>query len=117
MGFMIPRPANPASRAKMPSPITTMPADLKKSGAKRECANHDDPNERSASIGKVPREKANMISPPLRKDPLERAEICIDWVKPQGRKKVLTPTITGVSVLCSIFLKNWKIPTGRVIFA
>lgn len=112
---MIPRPANPARSAKTPRPITTMPADLKKRGAYREWANHADPNERSASIGKVPREKASMMSPPLIKDPLERAEICMDWVNPHGRKKVLIPIMRGVSVLCSILLRNWNIQAGRVI--
>lgn len=32
-GFIIPSPANPARREKIPKPITTTPADLKNRGA------------------------------------------------------------------------------------
>lgn len=55
------------------------------------------------------------MRPPVRNEPLESAAICIDWVKPHGRKKVPTPIMMGVKVLCSIFLNIWKMPAGRVI--
>ena len=48
-------------------------------------------------------------------DPLEIATTCIDWVNPQGRKNVAKPIISGVRVLCSIFLKKLKIPPGRAM--
>ena len=39
-------------------------------------------------------------------EPLESAEICIDCVKPQGKKKVPIPIKIGAKVACSIFLKK-----------
>ena len=111
---MIPRPASPASRAKIPSPITTTPADLKNKDACLPCANDAEPNESSASIGKVPRANANIISIPETNDPLPTAAICIVCVNPQGRKNVPNPIANGVNDLCSIFLKKLKIPTGKV---
>lgn len=101
---MIPSPANPASIAKIPSHKTTIPADLKKSGAYCDFANFSVLNERRARIGKVPSANDTIISHPLTNDPLESAVICMDCVKPQGRKNVAKPIIMGVSVLCSIFL-------------
>jgi len=78
IGSIIPKPANPARREKIPRPITTTPADLKKRGAYRDCANHTEPNERNANTGNVPRAKASMISHPEKNEPLESAAICID---------------------------------------
>ena len=75
---MMPRPANPASSANTPRPITTTPADLKKRGACLPCAKDAEPKDRNASIGKVPRANANMIRKPDMKDPLEIAATCID---------------------------------------
>lgn len=112
---MILSPASPAKNAKIPSPSTTTPADLKKSEACLPCAKDAEPKDNKASIGKVPRAKATMIRRPEKKDPLESAATCIDWVKPQGRKKVPKPTMRGVKVLCSIFLKKLKMPGCRVI--
>lgn len=103
---MIPRPARPERSANSPRPITTTPADLKNSGAYFECANDAEPKERNKSIGSVPRAKANIISIPDTKDPLLSADTCIDWVKPHGKKNVAKPKMSGVSVLCSIFLKK-----------
>ena len=77
-GLIIPRPANPASNANKPRPITTTPADLKNSGACLPCAKDAEPKERKASIGKVPRANANIIRNPEMNDPLEIATICID---------------------------------------
>ena len=88
----------PARRAKSPSPITTIPADLKNKGACFEWANEADPNESSASIGKVPRANENIMSEPLINDPLESADTCIDCVNPQGRKNVLIPSKSGANV-------------------
>ncbi len=113
--MIIPSPASPARSAKRPRPITTIPADLKNRGACFECANDADPNERRRSIGSVPRANANIISSPAVKEPLLRAETCIDWVKPHGRKKVAKPRIRGVKVLCSILLKKLNIPDGNAI--
>ena len=106
----MPSPASPARNANKPSPITTTPADLKKRGACFECANEAEPNERSTSIGNVPRANANIIRVPDINEPLESATTCIDWVNPHGKKNVPKPTARGVRVLCSIFLKKSKIP-------
>lgn len=96
-GLITPKPASPARSENNPSPITTIPADLKKSGACLECAKETEPNERSASTGSVPKAKKNIISNPDVNDPLESAENCIDWVNPHGRKKVPTPSSSGAS--------------------
>ena len=112
---MIPSPASPARSANIPSPTTTTPADLKNKGACFPCANDADPNERSTSIGNVPSENANIIKNPDMKDPLPKAATCIDCVKPQGKKNVPNPTMSGVKVLCSILLKKLNIPEGNAI--
>lgn len=75
---MTPNPASPESKAKSPSPITTTPADLKNSGAYLECANEEDPKDRSARTGNVPSTKPSIISIPDINDPLESAATCID---------------------------------------
>ena len=109
---MIPKPASPAKSANKPRPITITPADLKNNGACLPCAKDADPNDNNKSIGKVPRTNANIMRNPDIKDPLERATTCIAWVNPQGKKNVPNPTMRGVRVLCSIFLKKLKIPEG-----
>lgn len=112
---MIPRLASPESRENSPSPITTIPADLKNKGACLLLANEADPNERNASIGNVPRANANIIKNPNTNDPLLRAESCIDCVKPHGKKNVAKPRIRGAKVLCSIRLKNLNSSEGNVV--
>ena len=109
----MPSPASPAKSANNPRPITTTPADLKNSGACFPCANDADPKERSTSIGSVPRANASMMRSPDVNDPLPSAETCIDCVNPHGRKNVAKPMMSGVKVLCSIFLKKLKIPEGN----
>ena len=52
----------------------------------------------SESMGNVPSANESIVSPPVKKLPVERVYICIDCVKPQGRKKVAIPTRSGVSV-------------------
>lgn len=74
----MPSPARPARRAKMPSPITITPADLKNRGACLECAKDADPNERKANTGSVPSAKASIIRSPPINDPLDSATTCID---------------------------------------
>ena len=74
---MTPNPAKPDKSANKPSPITTTPADLKKSGAYLLSAKDAEPNDRSASIGKVPKANASMIINPATNDPLESDAICI----------------------------------------
>ena len=110
---MIPSPASPARSANSPRPITITPADLKNNGACFPCANDADPNERSTSMGSVPSAKASMIRSPDINDPLPSAETCNDCVNPHGRKNVAKPMMSGVKVLCSIFLKKLKIPEGN----
>ena len=107
-GLMIPSPASPANKENTAKPTTITPADLKKSGACFPCAKEADPKERKTSIGNVPRAKANIIKKPDKNDPLPMAATCIDWVNPQGKKKVAKPTTRGVKVLCSILLKTEK---------
>ena len=41
--------------------------------------------------GKVPKENANIVSPPVKKSPLPNTYNCKACVKPQGRKKVPAP--------------------------
>ena len=77
-GFIIPSPASPVKSANNPRPIITTPDDLKNSRACFELAKEADPKESKASIGNVPRAKANIIKAPDMNDPLERATICID---------------------------------------
>lgn len=77
-GLIIPSPASPASNANIPRPTTTTPADLKNNGACLPCAKEADPNDTSASIGNVPKAKANIIRSPDINEPLERATTCID---------------------------------------
>ena len=74
----MPSPASPANNANTPRPITITPADLKKSGACFPCAKDAEPKESNTSIGKVPKANVNMIKKPDKKDPLERADTCID---------------------------------------
>ena len=111
--MIIPSPANPERTAKMPSPVTNTPADLKKRDEYFPCANEAEPKERNRSTGKVPRANASMIKTPEVKDPLETAATCIDWVNPQGRKKVPKPIKSGVKAFCSILLKKLKIVGDR----
>lgn len=112
---MIPSPASPARSANNPRPITTTPEDLKNSGACFPCANDAEPNERSTSMGNVPSANANMMRSPEINDPLPSADTCIDCVNPHGRKNVAKPIMSGVKVLCSIFLKKLNIPEGNAI--
>lgn len=111
----MPSATRPDKNAKSPRPITTTPVDLKNNGAYFECAKEADPKESKESIGRVPRAKENMMSRPAKNDPLDSAATCMDWVKPQGKKKVPKPIISGARARCSIFLKKLKIPEGRVI--
>ncbi len=52
----------------------------------------------NARTGNVPNANDNMVKPPLRKPPVVSAYNCIDWVNPQGKKNVTTPTKNGVKV-------------------
>ena len=76
-GAINPRPARPAKKANIPSPITTTPAVLKKSGAYFDLANDMEPNESKANTGSVPSAKANIINAPEINDPLDKATTCI----------------------------------------
>ena len=104
-GLIIPTPARPVSKEKRPRPITTIPADLKKTDAYFDWANDTELNDNNANTGNVPNVNANISNAPCKKEPLESAENCIDWVKPQGKKNVPTPIKIGDIVACSIFLK------------
>jgi len=112
---MIPRLVSPVRRENIPRPITTTPTDLKKRGACRDRANDTDPNERSANTGNVPSAKKSIIRSHQRNEPLESAEICIDWVNPQGRKNVPIPMSRGPVNVPSFFLKNEKRELGSVM--
>lgn len=81
--------------------MTTTPADLKKSGRYFESAMEAEPNDKRASIGSVPSAKASIMNIPDRNDPLEMATACMDWVKPQGKKKVPIPSSRGATALDS----------------
>ena len=94
-GAIIPIPARLARNEKSPSPTTMTPAEAKNRGAYRDCENEIELKERSASTGNVPSAKASMMIAPEKKDPLASDAICIDCVKPHGRKKVATPIRIG----------------------
>ena len=111
---MMPRPASPERREKIPRPITTTPADRKKSHACGDLEKRAVPKETSPNIGNVPSAKKNMMRNQLRKDPLESATICIDWVNPHGRKKVAQPMRRGAKVVFSILRKKENNPDGSV---
>ena len=77
-GGIVPSPASPAKKAKTPSPITTTPAEAKKSGACFDFEKETELKERSASTGSVPRANVSMISDPEINDPLASDATCID---------------------------------------
>lgn len=72
-GGKIPRAESPDKSEKIPSPTTTIPAVLKKSGANFDCENERDEKERSPKTGKVPSAKKNKMLKPPKKDPEESA--------------------------------------------
>ena len=109
----MPIPARFASKAKSPSPMTITPADLKKIGAYFVCANLNELNEISTSIGKVPSANIVIMRLPWSQDPLESAAICMDWVKPHGKKNVTAPMINGAQNPFSIFVSFENSPFGR----
>ena len=69
----MPAVASAFDRFKRASAITMMPAVLKKMPFHGLCAMLSVPKERSASIGKVPSAKTNIVSAPCRKLPVESA--------------------------------------------
>ena len=85
-------------RLKSAKRITISPADLKKIPAFELFLILKELKLMRARTGKVPRAKESIVRPPFQKLPVVKAYNCIDWVKPQGRKKVATPTKRGVSV-------------------
>lgn len=87
---------------------------MKKRGAKRDCENDTDQNDKRASMGNVPSAKKSIMAPPFINDPLESAAICIDWVNQQGRKNVPTPTKIGINISPHFFRKNQKKFAGNV---
>ena len=98
MGEIMPMETSAFIILKIPKNITTSPAVLKNTP---DCAFLWMPSElkeRSERTGKVPRAKASIIKLPCQKLPRVRVYICIDWVNPQGRKKVATPRRIGVKV-------------------
>lgn len=109
----MPSPTSPARKAKMPRPMTMMPADLKKTGANFVWANLNELNDTSTSIGRVPRTNMVMIKLPWSHDPLESAAICMDWVKPHGKKNVTAPTMNGAQNPFSIFDTFANNPSGN----
>jgi hypothetical protein len=77
-GLIIPIPARPERKAKIPSPTTTTPADLKKIVAYLDLENETEPKDKIASTGSVPSAKADIIRKPDINEPLDKADICID---------------------------------------
>lgn len=77
-GRIAPIPASPPRKEKTPRPITTIPADTKKSGAYRDFEKETELKERRARTGSVPNENANIMSDPEINDQLARAIACID---------------------------------------
>ena len=50
---------------------------------------------RSKRMGNVPNAKLSIVNHPTRKLPVDKVQICIDCVKPQGKKKVAIPIINA----------------------
>ena len=76
--------------------ITINPADLKKIPERLPFWILNEEKLIRARTGNVPSAKESIDKPPFKKLPVESVYICIDCVKPQGKKKVATPTNTGV---------------------
>ena len=68
IGLIIPSPTSAESKANIPKPITTIPADLKNRSLYFDFANDIDPKDKRNNIGKVPRAKKNIIIDPFMKD-------------------------------------------------
>lgn len=114
IGRTIPSPASPARKANIHSPMTTTPAEAKKSGACRDFENDTELKERRASTGNVPIANASMMSDPEMNDPLASDATCIDCVNPHGRKNVEIQIRIGANAVHSAFANNANIPLGRV---
>lgn len=85
-------------RVKRAKKMTTRPAVLKKTPLCWLLSIENELKLISERTGRVPRAKAVMVRAPAKKLPLLRALSCMDWVKPQGRMKVIMPTMRGVRV-------------------
>ena len=81
--------------------MTMSPADLKKKPAYRLFLMLNELKLTKPRMGSVPNANEPIVRAPLRKLPVERVYICIDCVKPQGKKNVAMPTRKGVSVWLS----------------
>ena len=90
---------------------TINPAVLKNTPEFFDCENLTEVKDISDSTGSVPREKTSIIKAPESQFPVVMAANCIDWVKPQGRKKVNIPKNKGkpfplIASVLSAFLVN-----------
>ena len=85
-------------KLKRANKITINPAVLKKIPDLELFPIEKELNESNPKTGSVPKANESMVNAPCIKLPVESATICIDWVKPQGKKKVTTPTRSGVRV-------------------
>ena len=99
MGDNIPAAKSADMKLNIAKKITIKPAVLKNIPDFNECDNLTDVNEIRASTGKVPSTNTSMMIAPCRKLPLAIAFICMDCVKPQGRKKVSMPSSKGANLL------------------
>src|SRR4030043_1407856 len=99
MGGIAPAATRADRKLNIAKKITINPAVLKNIPDFKECENLTDVKEIRASTGNVPSVNISMIRPPCRKFPLAIAFICMDCVKPHGRKKVSIPSNNGVNLL------------------
>lgn len=84
---MILKMTNVLWRLNKAKSITKRPAVLKNTPLNRLLAKSSEPKDNSANTGKVPKANMSIAREPVKKLPDESATICIDCVKPQGRKK------------------------------
>ena len=99
MGGKKPITAKLFSKLKIANIITISPAVLKKIPDFELFLILNELKLMRASTGSVPNAKESMVRPPVKNPPVDKVYICIDCVKPQGKKKVTIPTKSGVSAL------------------
>lgn len=97
-------------KLKIPKKITIRPAVLKKIPVLALLRILKELKLNRASTGKVPRANESIINDPVQKLPVDNAYICIDCVKPQGKKKVTIPTSNGVKVWFKFFTSCTRLP-------
>ncbi len=82
--------------------ITINPAVLKNIPFQDFCAILNELKKSRLNMGSVPKAKANIVSAPLIKLPVDKVYTCIDCVNPQGRKNVAIPIRRGANACVAV---------------